>query len=99
MIIYIGLYILIMGVFIHFILEEFLIYDHILIFGIIVPTIILYVLLCLLVPANLPKSFATDFLGANFMIDIVLCTTPSIVIIGTIAIIINLIHRLKKRRR
>lgn len=88
-----------MGIFIHFILEEFLIYDHVLIFGIIIPTLILYILLCLIVPANLPENFASDFLGANFLIDIALCATPSIVIIGTIAIIINIIDKIKNRNR
>lgn len=76
-----------------------MLYDKLLIFGIGGSTLFFYILLHILVPVKIPVDYASTFLGASFPIELVLCATPSILILGIAGLIDKIKWTIKKRSR
>lgn len=81
-----------------------LIYDafwansKLIIFGIGGSTLLLYILLHLIIPVAIPENYASTFLGASFPAELILCATPSIIILGIAGLIDNIKWKLKEKR-
>ncbi len=73
--------------------------DKLILFEIVGSTLLLYLLLHLIVPVAVPPDYASDLLGASFPVELLICTIPSILILGIAGMIKNIIWKLKKRSR
>ena len=90
---YATLYVIIMAICLYFISIEMIFYDTLVLTIIIIQTLLLYILLALMPGDRIPVDYASDFLGINLVADLIVCSTPSVITIGMIAIIINIINR------
>ena len=93
------IYIVIMSICIYFIWSSFWAYDKQIFIAIISSTLLLYILIHFLIPTEMPANYASDFLGASFPVELILCATPSILILGLAGIINSIKWKIKEGRK
>ena len=91
-------YFIVMAICIWLIYDAFMLYNKLLIFGIGGSTIILFTILRLAINVPIPESFASTFLGASFPVELLLCATPSILILSIAGLIDKIKWIIKDKR-
>ena len=89
---------IVMAICLWFIYDAFWANNKLIIYGIGGSTLLLYILLHVIVPVTIPEDYASTFLGASFPVELVLCATPSILILGIAGMIDNLKWKIKEKR-